>query len=153
MPKRFDPELIPPFPTLEFERVQWQQGLRVVAGLDEAGRGSLAGPLCAAVVILPFDADDLEKQLIGVKDSKQMTPFERETLAPVIKSVALDFAIAWMEPDEIDSLGMGKAGRVVFQRAVSGLRESPVHLLIDYFKVPELEIPQTCLVKGDQRSL
>ncbi len=153
MPKRFDPELIPPFPTLEFERVQWQQGLRVVAGLDEAGRGSLAGPLCAAVVILPFDADDLEKQLIGVKDSKQMTPFERETLAPVIKSVALDFAIAWMEPDEIDNLGMGKAGRVVFKRAVSGLRESPVHLLIDYFKVPELEIPQTCLVKGDQRSL
>lgn len=153
MAKRFDPELIPPAPTLDFEKIQWQQGFKIVAGLDEAGRGPLAGPLCAAAVILPFDVTDLEEKLFGVRDSKQMTSFERETLAPVIKEFAVDFAIAWMEVEEIDSMGMGQAGRIVFYRAVNGLRQTPEHLLIDYFRVSELEIAQTCLVKGDQRSL
>jgi len=151
--KRFDPELIPPYPTLDFEKKQWQSGCQLVAGLDEAGRGALAGPLYAAAVVLPTDDCELERKLLGVKDSKQMTAFEREQLAPVIKSVALDFAVAWVDPEEIDSLGMAKAGRLVFQRAIRGLKQLPMHLLIDYFKLPEVKIPQTCLVKGDQRSL
>ena len=153
MAKRFDPELIPPYPTLDFEKTQWQQGCRNIAGLDEAGRGALAGPLYAAAVVLPFEDPDLEKELLGVRDSKQMTPFEREQMAPVIKAVALDFAIAWVESTEIDSLGMAKAGRLVFQRAINGLKQPPSYLLIDYFKLPEVKIPQTSLVKGDQRSL
>ncbi len=153
MAKRFDPELIPPYPTLDFEKAQWQRGCQTVAGLDEAGRGALAGPLYAAAVVLPFDDTDLEKVLLGVRDSKQMTAFEREQMAPIIKSVAIEFAVAWVEPAEIDSLGMAKAGRLVFQRAISALKQPPIHLLIDYFKLPEVEIQQTSLVKGDQRSL
>ena len=153
MAKRFDPELIPPYPTLDFEKDQWQRGCQLVAGLDEAGRGALAGPLYAAAVILTFDDFELEKKLLGVKDSKQMTPFERDQMAAVIKVVAVDFAVAWVEPGEIDSLGMAKAGRLVFLRAVNGLKQPPAHLLIDYFKLPEVKIPQTSLVKGDQRSL
>ena len=94
MAKRFDPELIPPYPTLDFEKAQWQRGCQTVAGLDEAGRGALAGALYAAAVVLPADAIDVEKNLFGVRDSKQMTAFEREQMAPIIKSVALDFAVA-----------------------------------------------------------
>lgn len=153
MTKRFDPELIPPFPTLEFEKIQWQQGCQTVAGLDEAGRGALAGPLFAAAVSLPADQLDLEKELLGVRDSKQMTAFEREQMAPIIKSIAVDWAIAWVEPIEIDNLGMAKAGRLVFRKAISELKQPPTHLLIDYFKLPEVAIPQTSLTKGDQRSL
>ena len=153
MTKRFDPELIPPYPTLEFEKIQWQQGCQTVAGLDEAGRGALAGPLFAAAVILPADQLDLEKKLLGVRDSKQMTAFEREQMAPIIKATAVDWAIAWVEPIEIDNLGMAKAGRLVFQRAIEELNQFPMHLLIDYFKLPEVEVPQTSLTKGDQRSL
>ena len=104
--------------------------------------------------IMPQTREHLEiLKLLGVKDSKQMTAFEREQLAPVIKSVTLDFAVAWVDSEEIDSLGMAKAGRLVFQRAIRGLKQLPTHLLIDYFKLPEVKIPQTCLVKGDQRSL
>lgn len=153
MVKRFDRELIPPYPTLDFEKAQWQRGCQTVAGLDEAGRGALAGPLYAAAVVLPFDDPDLEKALLGVRDSKQMTAFEREQMTPIIKSVAKEFAVAWVESAEIDSLGMAKAGRLVFQRAISELKQPPRHLLIDYFKLPEVKIPQTSLVKGDQRSL
>lgn len=153
MAKRFDPELIPPYPTLDFEKAQWQRGCQTVAGLDEAGRGALAGSLYAAAVVLPAEAVDLDKELFGVRDSKQMTAFEREQMTPIIKAVALDFAVAWVESTEIDSLGMAKAGRLVFQRAINGLKQLPTHLLIDYFKLPEVKIPQTSLVKGDQRSM
>lgn len=153
MAKRFDTELIPPYPTLDFEKAQWQQGCQTVAGLDEAGRGALAGPLYAAAVVLPFDDPDLEKDLLGVRDSKQMTPFAREKMAPIIRSVAVDFAVVWVEAVEIDRLGMAKAGRLVFQRAISALKQPPTHLLVDYFKLPEVKISQTSLVKGDQRSL
>lgn len=153
MAKRFDPELIPPYPTLDFEKAQWQQGCQTVAGLDEAGRGALAGPLYAAAVVLPFDDPDLEKELLGVRDSKQMTPFAREKMAPIIRSVAVDFAVVFVEAVEIDSLGMAKAGRLVFQRAISALKQPPTYLLIDYFKLPEVKISQTSLVKGDQRCL
>ena len=153
MAKRFNPELIPPFPTLDFEKSFWQRGSHIVAGLDEAGRGALAGPLYAAAVVLPFEEPTLNEQLLGVRDSKQLTFIEREQLAPVIRAIAVEFVIVSVEPEEIDRLGMAKAGRLVFQRAISELKQKPAHLLIDYFEIPETDIPQTCLVKGDQRSL
>lgn len=153
MAKRFDHNLIPPYPTLDFEKAQWQQGCQLVAGLDEAGRGALAGPLYAAAVVLPSFDPKLEEKLLGVRDSKQMTAFERERMTPVIKTLAIDFSVAWVNPEEIDQIGMAKAGRLVFQRAISGLKQPPTHLLIDYFKLPEVKILQTSLVKGDQRSM
>ena len=153
MARSIDPALIPPWPTLEFETALWLKGKSLVAGLDEAGRGALAGPLYAAAVVLPSNDPDLAKKLFEVRDSKQLQPFEREKLAPLIREVALDCSIAWLEVQEIDSLGMARAGRLVFQKALEGLREKPHHILIDYFKIPNLDIEQNSLVKGDQRSL
>ena len=153
MPKRFDPALLPPFPTLEFESSLWQEGNRIVAGVDEAGRGALAGPIYAAAVVLPPDEPDISQALFDVRDSKQLKPFDRERLAPVITEVALDYAIAWLEADEVDALGMAQAGRMVFQKALAALKVKPDHVLVDYFTIPALEMGQTSLVKGDQRSL
>lgn len=153
MTKRFDPALIPPFPTLEFESALWQEGKQVVAGVDEAGRGALAGPLYAAAVVLPPDEPAISQILFEVRDSKQLKPFERERLAPIITETALDYAIAWLEAEEIDALGMAVAGRQVFQKALGALKTAPDYVLTDYFTIPAIEMGQTSLVKGDQRSL
>lgn len=153
MRPKFDPSLIPPFPTLAFEKSIAENGCMLIAGLDEAGRGALAGPLCAAAVILPVEKEGLAEVLLGVRDSKQMSAVERELGAEEIRKVALDWSLGWVEASEIDLLGMGKAGRLVFERAIEGLRIKPGHLLLDYFKLPAVRLPQTSLVKGDQRSL
>lgn len=153
MPPQFDPSLIPPYPTLVYEKQIAENGCTLIAGLDEAGRGALAGPLCAAAVILPVDREGLAESLLGMRDSKQMSAIERELGAEQIRKIALDWSVAWVEAAEIDALGMGKAGRLVFQRAIEGLRTKPGHLLLDYFKLPAVRLPQTSLVKGDQRSL
>lgn len=153
MPPKFDPSLIPPFPTLAYEKDIALSGCTLIAGLDEAGRGALAGPLCAAAVILPVEREGLMETLLGVRDSKQMSSIERDLGAEKIRKAALDWSIAWVEAQEIDALGMGKAGRLVFERAIDGLKTKPCHLLLDYFKLPAVKLPQTSLVKGDQRSL
>lgn len=153
MSRKIDPALIPPFPTLQYEMEAWRKGHLVVAGLDEAGRGALAGPLCAAAVVLPVDRTDLEEKLFGVRDSKQMSYLGREQWSRKIMEVASDFAIAWVEAEEIDQLGMSRAGKLVFEQAIAGLKSQPGYLLLDYFKLPQVSTPQTCLVKGDQRSL
>ena len=153
MPPKFDPSLIPPFPTLTYEKQIAENGCTLIAGLDEAGRGTLAGPLCAAAVILPIDREDLAESLLGVRDSKQMSAIQRELGAEEVRKIALDWSVAWVEAAEIDALGMGKAGRLVFQCAIERLRTKPGHLLLDYFKLPAVKLPQTALVKGDQRSL
>ena len=153
MPPKFDPSLIPPFPTLTYEKQIAENGCTLIAGLDEAGRGALAGPLCAAAVILPVEKEGLAEALLGVRDSKQMSAIERELGAEEIRNIALDWAVAWVEAAEIDALGMGKAGRLVFERAIEGLKIRPGYLLLDYFKLPAVKLPQTSLVKGDQRSL
>ena len=153
MAKRFDPANIPPWPTLDLEGQLWADGKARVAGLDEAGRGALAGPLCAAAVILPADDPDISLKLFEVRDSKQLSAFDREKLAPLIRELALDFSIAWIEAAEIDAIGMARAGRKVFHLALDSLRVKPDHILIDYFAVPKLNTPQTSLTKGDQRSL
>ena len=153
MPPKFDPSLIPPFPTLAYEKQIAENGCTLIAGLDEAGRGALAGPLCAAAVILPVDREGLAESLLGVRDSKQMSAIQRELGAEEVRKIALDWSVAWVEAAEIDALGMGKAGRLVFQRAIEGLSTKPGYLLLDYFKLPAVKLPQTSLVKGDQRSL
>ncbi len=153
MPPKFDPSLIPPYPTLAYEKQIAENGCTLIAGLDEAGRGALAGPLCAAAVILPVDREGLSESLLSVRDSKQMSAIQRELGAEQIRKIALDWSLGWVEASEIDMLGMGKAGRLVFERAVEGLKTKPGHLLLDYFKLPAVKLPQTSLVKGDQRSL
>src|SRR4030042_1151255 len=148
----FDASLLPPEPDLSFELILWQSGLLGVAGIDEAGRGALAGPVAAAVVILP-QKESLTSLRKGVRDSKQMTPHERETARKRILIHAESWGVGFGTPDEIDRMGIVPATRLAAQRAIKSLPIIPDHLLLDYLFLPEVTIPQTALIKGDCRSL
>jgi len=140
-------------PDLTLEQVLWDSGWDKVAGMDEAGRGALAGPVAVGAVILPSSHPDLVRTLVGVRDSKQMTPLQREVLAPRIRAVALACAVAFASADEIDLLGISAATRLAATRALHSLGQPPDYLLTDYLLVPDTDIPQTSLVKGDQKNL
>lgn len=152
MPKKFDRSLIPQSPNLHFEQVLWQAGMAYVAGIDEVGRGALAGPVAAGVVVLP-DKKDLVKTLHGVRDSKELPAKEREHWAGIIEKIALACGVGFAEPEEIDDRGIIPATRLAAVRALSQLSLAPQHLLIDYLSIPEAGLPETSLVKGDARCL
>jgi len=151
-PRKFDPQLIPAWPDLSFELPLWSAGLKLVAGLDEAGRGALAGPVAAAAVILPASPDIL-LALHGVRDSKQMTPAQRQLWTERLHSQLLCYSVGFASHAEIDERGIVPATRLAMQRALCQLSLSPQHLLLDFLALPALSIPQTSLVKGDRRSL
>jgi ribonuclease HII len=137
-------------PDTFFESQLWKSGLPHVAGLDEAGRGALAGPVAVGAVILPNRKALLSKALVGVRDSKQMTPLERATLAPRIQQTALTWSVGFASAEEIDSQGIVCATRLAALRALEGLSLAPQYLLTDFrLELPQLDIPQTALVKGD----
>ncbi|MEW6180326.1 MAG: ribonuclease HII [Chloroflexota bacterium] len=139
-------------PALRDEEQLWQSGCRLVAGLDEAGRGAWAGPVFAAAVILPPVAD-IAARLEGVRDSKQMTPNQRERWAEKIKQLAAYWGVGEASGEEIDCYGILPATRLAMQRALQACGITPAHLLIDALRLPEVNIPQTALIRGDQRSL
>jgi len=157
MPRqKFDPSLIPLSPDLQFEANLWTAGVLHVAGVDEAGRGALAGPVAAAAVILPPLLDfqpELQAALCGVRDSKELTPEQREDCAGRIRAVALAWAVGFANSQEIDHLGIVPATRLAVARALFPLSPQPDHLLVDFLALPEIPVPQTSLVKGDARSL
>jgi len=142
-------------PGIFFESKLWNSGLFLVAGLDEAGRGALAGPVAVGAVILPHgDKPLLSRTLSGLRDSKQMTPLERESLAPRIKETALTWSVAFASAEEIDSQGIVRATRLAALRALQELSVFPQYLLTDFrLELPQLDISQTSLVKGDARCL
>lgn len=152
MPTRIDRSLIPSAPNVDFESAYWAQGVDLVAGLDEAGRGCWAGPVAAAAVILPNDKKILNT-LEGVRDSKQLSPERRAELSLVIEDHALDWSCGFSSNKEIDCYGIVPATRLAMQRALDGLKHFPKHLLIDALFLPDTDLPQTALIKGDQRSL
>jgi ribonuclease HII len=122
---------------------------RLTAGVDEAGRGPLAGPVVAAAVIL-----DPRRRIIGLKDSKQLQPEDRESLAVLIRARALCWAVAWSECHEIDSLNILEATHLAMRRAVLGLAVCPRHILVDGNRLPQFaDIAPQCairaIVKGD----
>lgn len=132
-------------PPLLFEQVSldWHPpGL--VAGVDEAGRGPLAGPVVAAAVIL----DDL-RPIAGLNDSKKLTALRREALFDEIRAKALCFAIAEASVQEIDQLNILQATLLAMRRAVMGLRLKPVRVLVDGNQLPRLDVPSEAIVKGD----
>jgi ribonuclease HII len=142
-----------PNPNLKFEKGLWPV-YPLVAGLDEAGRGALAGPVCVGAVILPNDDPHLSSALSGVRDSKLLTPLKRDLLAPRIKATVLTWSVAFASAEEIDALGIVPATRLAAMRAIELLTQFPDYLLTDFrLEVPELDIPQTAIVKGDQKSL
>lgn len=136
-----------PPPTLEEECRLWGQGYRRVAGVDEAGRGPLAGPVVAAAVVLPpFARFDW---LTALRDSKLLPAVKREALAARIEADALAVAVGIIPPMLIDRVGIAPASRRAMVQAVSRLPVRPDHLLIDAFRLPELALPQRALVHGD----
>lgn len=152
MSRRFDPALLPESPDFEFELALWGAGFTSIAGIDEAGRGSLAGPVAAAAVIFPPDID-LLPLLEGVRDSKELTPALRETWAPQIKGLAFSWGVGFASPREIDDYGIVFAVALAAHRALAQLTHLPDYLLLDYITLPEEPFPQTALIKGDARSL
>jgi len=152
MTRRIDPSLIPEYPDLSFERALWKGGLSAVAGIDEAGRGCLAGPVTAAVVILPH-GDGVERTLAGTRDSKQLSPNQREILRVKVESSARDWGVGWASQIEIDQLGILPATRLAIWRALDQLSLPAEHLLVDYLVLPDIPLPQCRLIKGDARSL
>jgi len=155
-PPKFDRSLIPAAPDLQFELELWTAGRQRVAGIDEAGRGALAGPVAAAVAILPAvpaDPQSLQTALLGVRDSKEMTPQQREDCSGCIRQVAAAWAVGFACAAEIDRIGIVAATRLAIARALQTLPAAPDHLLVDFLALPEIPIAQTSLVKGDARSL
>jgi len=137
-------------PHLDYEQELWKNGLSLIAGLDEAGRGALAGPVAVGAVILPTEHPQLSKTLACCRDSKQMTPRQRDLCAPCIKETALTWAVACASAEEIDRLGIVPATRLAAQRALDGLALQPDYLLTDFrLELPENELPQTSLIRGD----
>lgn len=138
-------------PTFIEEKRLAEQGYRFIAGIDEVGRGPLAGPVLAAAVILPLNLDTPWLHL--VRDSKQLTPKRREFLFPLIDKVAIAIGVGSVPPEAIDARGIVKATRMAMCSAVELLPHHPDFLLIDYLTLSELSLPQRSIVKGDSLSL
>jgi len=140
-------------PDLHEELALYTTGYTRVAGLDEAGRGAWAGPVCAAAVILPLDRTNLLDLLTGVRDSKQLSPARREMLLPRILGVAEAVGVGWATPAEVDEVGIVPATRQAMARAVAWLDGRVDALLVDYVRLPDLTLPQRALPKADVHCL
>lgn len=140
-------------PGLDHEHALVRQGYRLIAGLDEAGRGAWAGPVYAAAVILPLDRPDLDRALQGVTDSKLLTPQRREELFQVIYTVALSVGVGAATAAEIDALRIVPATRLAMQRAIQALSPAPDALLLDYISLIDNKLPQHSLPKADRLCL
>lgn len=131
----------------KYERALWQAGCRYVAGMDEVGRGPLAGPVVTCAVIL-----DPAFDLVGVTDSKQLTRHERESLYLKIVNEAVEVSIAVNDREAIDRLNIYAATQDAMVRAVKNLHHQPDHLIVDAVPL-KIPLPQTTLIKGDQKSI
>ena len=177
------------YPTLNYEQPLWESGYTQIAGIDEAGRGAWAGPVCAAALILPPDPTLLHT-LNQVRDSKLMTLRSREAWAPRIRQSALAWGVGFASAQEIDTLGILPATKLAAMRALASLSSSadpqplppqtpplyplspnplspvppypdylipnhliPNYLITDFLLFPNLDLPQTALIKGDRLSL
>lgn len=139
-------------PGMHLEKELWANGIQFIGGVDEAGRGALAGPVMAGVVILPNDSR-LGLTLSGVRDSKQMTPRQRGVWALKIKETALAWAVGAASANEIDSIGILPATRLAVTRALQALALMPGFLLMDYIHWPGLQHPHRMMPKGERHSL
>ncbi|MBC7223357.1 MAG: ribonuclease HII [Anaerolineae bacterium] len=134
---------------LQLEKALWSQGFRLVAGVDEAGRGAWAGPVVAAAVVLPPHRRELVCALEGVQDSKRLTPAQREALFPLIRSEALAVGIGEASPAEVDARNVLEATRLAMRRALADLASQPDFLLLDHLTLPDWPGPQRGIPHGD----
>ena len=133
---------------LAYEENALQKGYKYICGVDEAGSGPLAGPVCAAAVILPVDT-----VIEGVNDSKKLSEKKREALFDIIRETAVSYAVAFASVEEIESMNILNATMLAMKRAVEGLDVSADYAMIDGNRMPHLDIPGECVVKGDAQSM
>jgi len=132
----------------EYEYQAYKEGYKYIAGIDEAGRGPIAGPVTAAAVILPPDFF-----LTGVDDSKKLSPAKRIKLVDEIKRQAVSWSVAFVYPSYIEKVNILNATREAMKLAVKALSPLPLLLLIDALKLPDLDIKQRPIIKGDSKSI
>lgn len=132
----------------EYERKLREQGVSLIAGVDEVGRGPLAGPVVAAAVILPEDFS-----VLGVDDSKKLSEKKREELYDKITERAVCFAVGMADNARIDEINILNATKEAMAEAIEKLPQKPGHILIDALTLPQVAIPQTGIIKGDAKSV
>ena len=141
-------------PNFKFEKTIITDKKKYIAGIDEVGRGTLAGPVTVGIVI--FDINNNNETLlidIGINDSKQLSPTKRQKLYEYIILNSISYSTGCSTESEIDSIGINKAVQLALSRALENLNQKPHHLLIDAIEYSYSDIPQTSIIKGDQKSL
>ncbi len=141
---------------LSYEKELWQLGKTYIAGVDEVGRGPLAGPVVTAAVILPSDFD-----ILGINDSKKLTPKKRDEFYDIIMEKALSVSIGRREPERIDEINILEATKEAMADAINNLSICPIagekivpnHVLIDALTLKAVNIPQTGIIHGDAKSV
>lgn len=134
--------------TAEYERRLCASGYQLIAGVDEVGRGALAGPVVAGAVIL-----DLDWLPDGIDDSKKLTANQRERLAEEIKQSAIALNVAAVDSQHVDRLNIARATRMAMQQAIDGLVKKPDYLLIDALQLHGVAVPQQAIIHGDALSV
>ena len=132
-------------PGLHFERLAQSEGYSLIAGVDEVGRGCLAGPVVAAACIL----DPKRRLPKGLNDSKKLTAKKRNEIAAKLKSICVAYAIGQVEPDEIDEINILEATKKAMRLAIQGLACGTDYLLIDALKLKDIDLPQMPIIRGD----
>ena len=140
-----------PPPSYDEESALLEEGYAVIAGIDEAGRGSLAGPVIAAAAVLPMHPNG--EWLSGIRDSKQLTPRRRLAALETMDEASVTLATGSASSGEIDTIGIIEATRAAMTRAVAALPVLPQFLLIDAMVLLDLDIPQRSIIKGDAKCL
>lgn len=131
-----------------FEKELRKNGYRLIGGIDEVGRGTLAGPVVTAIVILPEDC-----HILGINDSKKLSAAKREELSCIIKEKALAYSLGAVSPQEIDEINILQATYKAMRNAIEGLSVKPDYILADAVTIPEISVAQRGIIHGDARSV
>ena len=146
-------------PSLRWEQRAWRDGKLIVAGVDEAGRGAWAGPLVAAAVVLPREPQArgritraINRAETAVRDSKQLSADQRGRVMDVLTALEVPHAVAVIDVEELDAIGLGRANQLALCRAVDELSPEPEHVLVDAFQLNELRCSHDPIIHGDNLS-
>lgn len=130
-----------------FERAAWESGARFICGIDEVGRGPLAGPVVACAVVI-----DKPLRLQFLNDSKQVTELRRADLDTAIRAHAVCMALGWADSAEIDRINILAATKLAMSRAIAGLAQAPCRVFVDALNIPGCPYPQEAIIGGDRKS-
>lgn len=143
-----------PHPDFHYEKLISNQGAKYIVGIDEVGRGTLAGPVVVGSII--FDINNKTEQYlidIGINDSKKLSEKKRLYLYEILIKIAVTYSTGWASVEEIDKFGINPSIELAIKRSIGNLINDPDHLLIDAISLKDCKYEQTSIIKGDQRSL